>query len=199
MEGDENKDFERAMDHLAEGFQLISFDWRYKYVNDAVVKQSKYTREELLGFTMMEKYPGIEETEMFSVLRRCMRERVADKMENEFEFPDGSKGWFELSIQPVPEGIFIISMDVTERKKAELGRQEQLKKLQEIMFMTSHKVRQPVAHILGVAHVLDDVPTTLEELQKISNIMKEAATSLDICTKELAAFVYELHVKARES
>src|ERR1051325_2572143 len=96
MSENEHKDFEDALDHIREGFQLIGFDWRYKYVNDAVVKQSKYTREELVGFTMMEKYPGIEETEMFSVLRRCMRERVTDKMENEFDFPDGSKGWFEF-------------------------------------------------------------------------------------------------------
>jgi hypothetical protein len=40
-------------------------------------------------------------------------------MENEFIFPDGGKRWFELSIQPVPEGLFILSIDVTERKRIE--------------------------------------------------------------------------------
>ena len=40
-------------------------------------------------------------------------------MEIKFVFPDGNAGWFDLSIQPVPEGVFILSVDITERKKAE--------------------------------------------------------------------------------
>jgi PAS domain S-box-containing protein len=40
-------------------------------------------------------------------------------MENEFVFPDGTIGWFELSIQPVSEGVFILSEDITERKRSE--------------------------------------------------------------------------------
>ncbi|MCB0154884.1 MAG: PAS domain S-box protein, partial [Anaerolineae bacterium] len=57
-------------------------------------------------------------TDMFAQLRRCMAERSATHLENEFIFPDGSKGWFELSVQPVPEGLFILSMDIAERKQA---------------------------------------------------------------------------------
>ena len=34
-------------------------------------------------------------------------------------FPDGSKGWFDLRMSPVPEGIVILSVDVTERKRSE--------------------------------------------------------------------------------
>lgn len=108
------------LDLLMEGFQLISFDWRYLFVNQAVCKHGKLKREELLGFTMMEKYPGIENTEMFKVLKKCMINRVSDTMENKFSYPDGSTGWFELRIVPVPEGIFILSMDISERKNYEL-------------------------------------------------------------------------------
>jgi PAS domain-containing protein len=48
-----------------------------------------------------------------------MKKRFSVHMENLFNYPDGSEGWFELSIQPVPEGIFILSMDITERKMVE--------------------------------------------------------------------------------
>jgi light-regulated signal transduction histidine kinase (bacteriophytochrome) len=68
---------------------------------------------------MVECYPGIDKTDLFSILKRCMEERVPHRMQNEFGFPDGSRGWFELSIQPVPDGIFILSIDITERKQAE--------------------------------------------------------------------------------
>ena len=39
-------------------------------------------------------------------------------MENEFVFPDGTKEWFNLSIQPIPEGVFILSIKITEWKRA---------------------------------------------------------------------------------
>jgi two-component system NtrC family sensor kinase len=67
----------------------------------------------------MEIHPGIENTEIFTHLQRCMTERTSHRMENEFTFPDGSKGWFDLSILPVPDGVFILSLDITERKRAE--------------------------------------------------------------------------------
>jgi KaiC/GvpD/RAD55 family RecA-like ATPase len=68
---------------------------------------------------MMEVYPGIEKTEMFSTLNRCMKERVSARIENEFTYHNGEKRWFDLRIQPIPEGIFMPSIDITEHKKAE--------------------------------------------------------------------------------
>lgn len=109
----------RILDNLMEGCQIIGFDWRYFYVNDTVARHGRRTKDELLGHTMMEVYPGIENTDMFAALRHCMKERTPSHMENEFTYPDGTKGFFELSIQPFPEGIFILSIDITERKRAE--------------------------------------------------------------------------------
>lgn len=113
------KQFRNSLDNMLEGVQIIGFDWKFIYVNNALAKHSTYPKNELLGYTLMEKYPGIEDTETFRVLQRCFKERVAIQLENEFEFPDKSKGWFELSIQPVPEGVFVLSVDITERKKTE--------------------------------------------------------------------------------
>ena len=108
-----------VLDHMLEGAQIIGFDWRYLYVNETVARQGHQTREGLIGHTMMEVYPGIENTDLFVVLRQCMQERTAHQMHNEFVYPDGDRGWFELSIQPIPEGLFILSYDITARKLAE--------------------------------------------------------------------------------
>ncbi len=118
-----------TMDSMLEGCQIIGFDWRYLYVNDVVARQGRLAKEDLLGHTMMEMYPGIEETEMFGYLRRCMEQRLPHHMENEFVYPDGDRGWFELSIQPVPEGAFILSLDSTERKQAEEALRESTERL----------------------------------------------------------------------
>jgi PAS domain S-box-containing protein len=110
---------EKVLDNLREGFQLIDFNWRYIYVNETVAKQAKKTREELLGKTMMEQFPGIEKTEMFSILKNCMENRIHKEFENPFKYGDGSVTWFNLLIQPVPEGLFILSLDISKRKEVE--------------------------------------------------------------------------------
>ena len=189
----ENKSDETTLNSLIEGFQLIGFDWRYLYVNDAVVRHSKYPRGELLGYTMMEKYPGIEKTPMFDLLTRCMNERTTDYFENEFTYPDNSKGWFELRIQPMPEGLFILSIDISERKKIEAHRMEYIKGLEEVVFMTSHKLRQPVAQIIGMSTLLNSSKSTREDLVQITGYMQESVKSLDSFAKELTLFINSLH------
>lgn len=111
--------FRHMLDNMLEGCQMIGYDWRYLYVNYAVAKQGRKEPEDLIGRTMMEAYPGIENTEVFAVLSRCMKQRTSQRMLNEFIYSDGSNGWFELSIQPIPEGVLLLSYDITKRIQAE--------------------------------------------------------------------------------
>ena len=108
-----------AIDAIDQGFQIVGFDWRYQYMNAAAARHGRRSREELLGRTMMECYPGIEQTEMFRALERCMTSRHSAVIENEFTYPDGTRAWFELRIEPAPEGIAVLSLDITLRKRAE--------------------------------------------------------------------------------
>jgi PAS domain S-box-containing protein len=121
--------YRHTLDDMLEGCQIIDFDWRYVYVNDAAIKQGHQTREALINHTMMEAYPGIESSEMFGVLRDCIKNRVVRQMENVFVYPDGAIGYFELSFQPVAEGAFILSIDITKRKQAEFEAQRRTEDL----------------------------------------------------------------------
>ena len=107
------------LDHLLEGCQVIGHDWRYVYVNETAASHGRTTPDALVGRTMMEAYPGIDATPMFDVLRTCMVERTPHELENEFDFGDGTTAWFELRFEPVPAGVFILSIDVTSRHRAE--------------------------------------------------------------------------------
>jgi len=108
-----------VLDSLLEGFQVIDYNWRYLYVNTTVALQGQSTVEGLLGKTMMECYPGIENTYLFGQLKKCMEERITLQFENEFTYNNRTKNWFELRIEPIPEGIFVLSTNITNRKKAE--------------------------------------------------------------------------------
>jgi diguanylate cyclase (GGDEF)-like protein/PAS domain S-box-containing protein len=128
--------FRSTLESMIEGCQILGHDWRYLFINASAERHNRRPSSELMGKIYMEMWPGIEATAVFSVLRQCMNERTLQYMENEFIFPDGSSGWFELSIQPVPDGIFILSSDITGRKQAEqalLEREMKLTKLFEIL------------------------------------------------------------------
>ncbi|MDP3964235.1 MAG: PAS domain-containing sensor histidine kinase [bacterium] len=130
--------FRKSLDHMIEGCQIITPDWRYVYVNDAAAQQSQYSKEKLIGRTMMEMYPGIEKTEMFSRLKTCFTDGNSDSMENEFTFPNGTKGWYELRMEPVPGGILILSADITQRKLSETRLKNLMEDLKKFQLAVEH-------------------------------------------------------------
>ncbi len=158
-----------TLDSMLEGCQIIDRDWRYLYVNDAVAKQGRRSKEELLGHTMTEMYPGIDTTEMFGYLKKSMADRTSHQMENEFTFPDGSKGWFELSIEPVPEGILILSVDVTRRREIE----EEIERYR-------HRLEEVIAEKTAeCAQVNESLKREINERRKMEEGLTLRATILD--------------------
>lgn len=113
------KRYRNILEHMLEGCQLIGFDWRYIYLNRSAEIQNRRLNSELLGNRYQDMWPGVEETEVFEMIKHTLEERIPHRLENQFYFPDGNLGWYELSIQPVPEGVLILSLDITERKSAE--------------------------------------------------------------------------------
>lgn len=178
-------DYLKRFDAMMEGIQILDFNWKYVYVNEAIVKQSRLSKDDLLGQKITETYPGIVSTPLFKTLQKCMTERCIEHFDNEFVFPDGTKQYFELIIQPVQQGILILSLDIAERKEAEAQRKEQIRMLEELLFMISHKVRQPVANILGISNSLKELDANYEELCTMSKYMRESAVKLDEVTREL--------------
>ncbi len=113
-----------AVDSMSEGMQVLSPEFRYLYVNQAAALQGRKPPSEFLGKKMTEVYPGIDQTPMFATLQRCMRQSERAMLENDFVYPDGTRGWFELRIEPCSAGVAILSVDITDRKHHEVRREE---------------------------------------------------------------------------
>jgi len=200
--------YRSTLDTILEGCQLIGFDWRYLYLNPAAAIQNRRPNAELLGRTMPEAWPGIEASNVFAMLLRCMEERIGVHAETEFEFEDGHKGCFDVRAQPVPEGIFVLSVDISERRKAELALRELNENLERkvrerthdldaakeraeaadrvksaFLATMSHELRTPLNSILGFTGiVLKGMagPLTPEQSKQLGMVQGSARHLLDL-------------------
>lgn len=84
-------------------------------------------------------------------------------------------------------------MDVTsELDRAEKHQKEYIHGLEKLMFMTSHKVRQPVTNILGLSLLIDHSTNSPEEIKEYLEYIKQSAINLDTFTIELTVFIHNL-------
>ncbi|MDX1931864.1 MAG: PAS domain S-box protein [Capsulimonadales bacterium] len=202
--------FRSTLDHLIEGCQIIGPDWKYIYVNETAAVHGRRPAYELVGRTMMEVFPGIENSLMFRSLQRCMEDRVAEQLENEFFHEDGTSSWFQLVVQPVPEGLFILSEDITERKRAERTLQQARNELEtrvaqrtrdltaamkeaeaanqaksEFLSRISHELRTPLNAILGFGQVLERQELTPRQRESVDYILSGGRLLLDLVNEIL--------------
>ena len=111
--------FRTTLDAMLEGCQIIGSDDFYLYVNDSAARYGRKTREELVGRKLGDVYPGIEHTALYQEIRNCLTDRLPRQMQSPFTFANGDVRWFDFSMHPVPEGVFILSIDVTDRRQSE--------------------------------------------------------------------------------
>ncbi len=120
------------LDQAFVGCIVFSFDWTYLYVNKIAASYGENTPENLIGKSFLDIYPRVVNTRIFSWLDQCMKDRKPLHAEFDYTFKDNSVRWYEVSVEPVEEGIFILSNEITERKKVERESQLLAKQLSEI-------------------------------------------------------------------
>jgi PAS domain S-box-containing protein len=98
-----------------------------------------------------------------------MVNRLAEQVDNEFIFSDGSRGWFKLSIEPVPEGILILSIDISENRQIEAELNNYRMRLEEV-------IAQRTAEC---AKTNQKLTLEIEQRQKNEEGLKLRATILD--------------------
>lgn len=165
-----------TIESLREGVQILSPDWRYLYLNQAAAAHGRKPKEELLGRTLLECYPDIQHTAVFRELDRCMGESRVSELENEFEFEDGTRRWFELRIYPCREGLCVLSLDITKRKDLEvaLRQSHQLRVLGELSAGIAHDLNNLLSPVAGELAVLEQQVEGQEEVAQTMELIRSA-------------------------
>jgi PAS domain S-box-containing protein len=194
-----------TLDNMLEGCQIIGPDWRYRYINAAAAKHNRRPAEDLVGQTLMASFPGIEKTEIFVKMATCMTQRTRQYSEVEFDFPDGSRGWFQVSVVPAPEGISVFSVDVSDRRQAEAEllsanadlerrvaeRTAELVQAREaaetanlaksaFLATMSHEIRTPMNGVVGMVEVLSHSQMPPQQADAVRTIRASAFSLLNI-------------------
>ena len=159
------------------------------YVNRKFCETSKYSKEELIGQNHRILNSGFHKEEFFENMWSTIKSGDIWNGEVKNKAKDGSFFWLDNTIFPVFDKkknivqYFSMRLPIDEKKKADEERIEHIKSLEEMLFMTSHQVRQPIVNLLGLANQLEDPTNSNDEIIKIISYIKQSVVTLDTYTK----------------
>jgi signal transduction histidine kinase len=82
-------------------------------------------------------------------------------------------------------------------ERAEKFQKEYITGLEKMLYMISHEVRQPIAHLLGLSGLLDKVKVS-GTLKKLLDYVKQSIKALDAYTRDLTNLAANLVSNGRE-
>jgi len=121
MERELQKSEERyrtLLENSSDSIYVLDYEWRHLLVNKAATRFVKMPKEKIIGNKLTDLFPNVEKTLFFKTFKKVMETRKPDTVADEYIFEDARRGFYEVNVSPVPEGILCISRDITERKKA---------------------------------------------------------------------------------
>lgn len=103
---------------ISDAVVVFDHNWRYLVANAAAVRRIGVPEADLLKTTLLDLFPEVQHTELFTVYQRVMETRQPDTTLHKQTFASGETDWYEVRVYPVPEGILVISRNITDRQRA---------------------------------------------------------------------------------
>ncbi len=101
---------------IQDAFVLLDRDWRFVFVNDKAAEIAGMTKDGMLGKICWEVFPDSVGSHFQFELQRAMEQQTAVRFEG---YHSRLNGWLENRVYPHPQGLAMLSADVTARKRSE--------------------------------------------------------------------------------
>ena len=103
------------IESMSEGFLLLDSDFKIIEVNAEALRLDGRSRDELIGKTHWEAFPGTEKR-LGELYKRAMRDKCEVALEHRYVWADGHHAWLEMRAFPIEgAGFAVFFRDVTER------------------------------------------------------------------------------------
>jgi PAS domain S-box-containing protein len=178
--------------------------FRFTTVNLPFLSATGLKREEVEGKYAEEVIPEPSRSLVFSKYKQAIREHNTIFWEETTDYPSGRKTGI-VSISPVfneqNECIKLLGIihDITERKKSEEEiklsneklklKNEELEekntKLEEIAWIQSHKIRAPLARIMGLVDLLKNHRNEQMDIDELLGYIINSSNELDVLIREI--------------
>lgn len=171
------------------------------YVNQKFCEVSKFSEQELLGKNHNIVNSGYHPQHFFQDMWQTITRGDIWEGEVKSKAKDGTYFWLQSIIIPLKDDdgkivqYFSLRFSIDEKKQAENERQRRIKELEDMLFMISHNVRQPVTNLLGLVNLLENKENSEDELATILSYIKDSAHALDDFTRELTTYINGLDIK----
>lgn len=103
-----------VLEQMHEAFISWDRNWNYLYVNEKAAEYLHRKKEDLIGKSMIELYPNIQETELFRYLQETLR---TGKPQNYVYLSVTSHSWIDCNFYPTEQGISMYFEDIEESKR----------------------------------------------------------------------------------
>ena len=197
---------------IADAFYLLDRDWHITHVNDAAEPLLQTTRDQLVGRTLWEAFPGVLGSVFEGPYREAMETGRVTSAEAYFE-PLGT--WFDVRSYPWTGGLMVHFRDIGARKAAEVEREHLLAQLQkantelqqitaearaaqhaaeaansaksEFLSTMSHELRTPLNAIAGYTQLL-----TMDLRGPLSDAQRQDLERIDRASQHLMGLVTDV-------
>jgi PAS domain S-box-containing protein len=165
------------------------------YWNEAAERLLGWKREEMLGQSILQRFPPEARQQVTEIRQRIMGGEHGEGMELEDYHKDGSRRWVRWQSYPIRDGagqvsgIVTLATDISERRQVmqELVRAKEAAEAaarakSQFLAVLSHEIRTPLNPIIGAAQLLLDekcAPEQRELVETINNAGEHLLTLLN--------------------
>lgn len=172
--------------------------------NKKFCEVTKYSENELLGKNHRIINSDYHTKEFFKDMWETIDNGNVWHNEIRNKAKDGTFYWVDTVIIPIKDDkgktiqYLSLRMLINEKKQREVERKEYVKSLEDMLFMTNHEVRQPVANCLGLMNIVNSTNPSKKDLMKIYDHLKHSASKLEMFTRKLTLFLHDLAEKHKK-